>query len=238
MKKNFFKALLLSLTAGALLLTASMVSADSYVYRLYNPRNGEHLYTTDANERDVLFFNRGWGYEGDGWVAPDQGTPVYRLYNRGLQNHLYTSDLNEVNVLTSRHGWTKDNNGKPVFYSGGETNIYRVYNPKLRGLHHWTTDANEYNVLPRHGWRQEGVKFKGTAIGKQIRTQYFDPNADIIAGNLGNSEWLFLRSDDAAWVAEDALNDPSSEFHQYQDYEVVELKTSNGATFYSVDFFN
>ncbi|CRH90627.1 Uncharacterised protein [Chlamydia trachomatis] len=168
-----------------------MVSADSYVYRLYNPRNGEHLYTTDTNERDVLFFDRGWRYEGDGWVAPDQGTPVYRLYNRGLQNHLYTSVLNEVNILISRHGW-----------------------------------------------RQEGIKFKGTAIGKQIRTQYFDSNADIIAGDLGNSEWIFLRSDDAAWVAEDALNDPSSEFHQYQDYEFVELITSNGTTFYSVDFFN
>ncbi|WP_394404984.1 hypothetical protein [Streptococcus sp. 20-1249] len=238
MKKNIKKLLLVLLTSSAVLFSTNLISADSYVYRLYNPRNGEHLYTTDINERDVLFFDHGWGYEGDGWVAPENGTPVYRLYNRGLQNHLYTSDLNEVNVLTSRHGWTKDNNGKPVFYSGGDVNIYRVYNPKLRGLHHWTTDLNEYNVLPRHGWKQEGVKFKGTAVGQQIRTQYFDPNSNIVSGALGNSEWVFLRSEEAAWVAEDALNDPTSEFSNYKNYDVLEFKTSNGATFYSVEFYN
>lgn len=147
------------------------------IYRLYNPRNGEHLYTTDANEKNVLYKSHGWGYEGIGWYAPDTGTPVYRLYNAGLQNHLYTTDVNEVKVLTSRHGWKSDNNGRPVFYSGGAVNIYRVYNPKLRGLHHWTTDRNEYNILPRHGWHQEGIKFKGIQNGAPIKTQYVTPPA-------------------------------------------------------------
>ena len=147
------------------------------IYRLYNPRNGEHLYTTDANEKNVLYSRHGWGYEGIGWYSPSSGTPVYRLYNAGLQNHLYTTDTNEVKVLTSRHGWKSDNNGRPVFYSDGTIAIYRVYNPKLRGLHHWTTDRNEYNVLPKHGWKQEGIKFYGVKMGEPIRTQFATPPA-------------------------------------------------------------
>lgn len=163
------------------------------IYRLYNPRNGEHLYTTDANEKNVLYKSHGWGYEGIGWYAPDTGTPVYRLYNAGLQNHLYTTDTNEVNVLTSRHGWKSDNNGRPVFYSGGAVNIYRVYNPKLRGLHHWTTDKNEYNVLPKHGWKQEGIKFKGIQNGKPIRTQYHKGNYDLLYQTVINRYKSYLK---------------------------------------------
>ena len=148
------------------------------IYRLYNRINGEHLYTSDAHEKDVLYKEHGWGYEGEAWYAPSKNTgkPVYRLYNAGLQNHLYTTDTNEVKVLTTRHGWVKDNNGRPVFYSGGNAKIYRMYNPALRGLHHWTTDTNEYNVLPRHGWTQEGVKLSAVRVGKPIRTKYYSEN--------------------------------------------------------------
>ncbi|MGG9992959.1 excalibur calcium-binding domain-containing protein [Streptococcus suis] len=175
MKMKTFVISLATLFIGASIQTS--VSADTPIYRLYNRQNGEHLYTTDANEKDVLYNQHGWGYEGIGWNAPNTGTPVYRLYNAGLQNHLYTSDTNEVAVLTSKHGWTSDNNGQPVFYSGGTVPIYRVYNFKLRGLHHWTTDLNEYNVLPSHGWSQEGVKFYATSLGQQITTQYTTPVA-------------------------------------------------------------
>ncbi len=128
------------------------------VYRLYTSVNGEHLYTTDENEVSVLMESYGWTYEGIGWYAPKQGKPVYRLYNAGLKNHLYTTDTNEVNVLTSKHGWVMDNNGKPLFYSGGTVGIYRLYNAALSGMHLLTTDGNEYNVLPSHGWQKEGTK--------------------------------------------------------------------------------
>ena len=109
----------------------------SQIYRLYNPDNGEHLYTTDANERDVLFTEHGWGYEGVAWYAPnsaDFGKPVYRLYNSVLCNHLYTTDTNEVATLTKDAAWTVDNNGQPLFYSADNwmenagACVYRVYN--------------------------------------------------------------------------------------------------------------
>ena len=79
-------------------------SGERAIYRLYQPSTGEHLYTTDINEKNVLYGQHGWGYEGVAWYAPNAGTAVYRLYNPGLKRHLYTSDLNEVQVLTSRHG--------------------------------------------------------------------------------------------------------------------------------------
>lgn len=135
------------------------------VYRLYTPVNGEHLYTTDWNEVQVLALRNGWIYEGIGWYAPSTGKPVYRLYNDGLRNHLYTTDTNEVKVLTTRHGWKMDNNSKPLFYSGGQVGIYRLYNEKLNGMHLLTTDANEYKVLPSHGWQQEGTKLAAVKIG-------------------------------------------------------------------------
>lgn len=126
------------------------------IYRLYNPINAEHLYTPDANEASVLSNQSGWVYEGVGWKAPGTGTPVYRLYSPVTGSHLFTTDKNEIAVLTSQSGWTVDNNGEPLFYSGGNNPIYRLYNEDLR-QHHLTTDVNEYNILPSSGWRQEGV---------------------------------------------------------------------------------
>ena len=148
---------------GAIMDTSDSASTDGVaIYRLYNSANGEHLYTTDANERDVLNSSAypDWTYEGIGWTAPNSGTPVYRLYNPELLNHLYTTDTNEVNVLTSTTSWQLDNNGNPVFYSGGDKPIYRLYAAELNGMHHLTTDANEYNTLPTiSSYVKEGVSF-------------------------------------------------------------------------------
>lgn len=170
---SFYNLSLFSSNRVLALDNQSEIAGESIaIYRLYNYENGEHLYTVDSNEKDVLYQQHNWGYEGVAWYAPSSGKAVYRLYNHGLQNHLYTMDLNEVEVLTAHHGWQLDNDGKPVFYSGGSTPIYRVYNSALRGLHHWTTDYNEYSILPSHGWKQEGEAFFADSLGHPIQTQY------------------------------------------------------------------
>lgn len=144
------------------------------VYRLYSPLTGEHLYTTDKHEYETLWTFYGWGQEGIGWYAPASGTPVYRLYHPGLKNHLYTTDKNEVSTLCSKYGWQKDNDGEPLFYSGGSQKIYRVYNKGLSGMHHLTTNVNEYNTLPKYGWQQEGAKLSAAALGQPFdKTSYF-----------------------------------------------------------------
>ena len=147
------------------------------VYRLYNPKNGEHLYTTDTNEVEVIYRTRGWGKEGIGWYTTNTGTPVYRLYSPKFNNHLYTSDWNEMSIITARYGWVFDNviNNvpQPVMYSSGSVPIYRLYNPSLSDQHHLTTDLNEYQIIPKWGWRQEGVAMYASEIGKPEITHYF-----------------------------------------------------------------
>lgn len=140
------------------------------VYRLYNQSNGEHLYTTDAHERMVLWTKYGWVYEGIGWYAKKSGDPVYRLYQPGLDNHLYTTDRNEVRVLTESYGWQADNGGEALFHSAGDVPIYRLYNRNQSGMHLITTDHNEYQTLPSYGWKQEGFKIHAAAAGASIPT--------------------------------------------------------------------
>ena len=184
--------------------TADVKAADTLneieVYRLYNPDNGEHLYTTDINERNVLYEKQGWGYEGIGWYAPTTGTPVYRLYNNVLCNHLYTTDTNEINVLTSMPdtAWTVDNNNQPLFYSGGDVSIYRVYNEGLQGMHHLTTDKNEYDILPTYGWAQEGVSLYASRLGSPKQTSYLPASRTEHAIKYGYKE----KDDNSAYLTE------------------------------------
>ncbi len=128
------------------------------IYRLYNKKSGEHLWTASKNEYNVLAKQYGWTQEGVAWYAPDSGKGVLRLYNPTTGDHHYTSDSNEAKVLTTKYGWKYDNNAKPLFYSGGKTPIYRLYNKNLkRGSHHLTKSRNEYDTLKNYGWKQEGV---------------------------------------------------------------------------------
>lgn len=126
------------------------------IYRLFNSITSEHLFTSDAIEAQILSTQHGWIDEGISWYAPISGTPVYRLYNSVIGSHLYTIDLNEIAILTNQFGWSVDNNGAPLFYSGGNNSIYRLYNETLQ-QHHLTTNLDEYNTLPQSGWSQEGV---------------------------------------------------------------------------------
>ncbi len=145
------------------------------VYRLYNTVSGEHLYTSDQNESNTLSAANDWNYEGVGWNAPDSGQGVYRLYNPVLADHLYTTDSHEVSVLTTQQGWQSDNNGKPLFYSGGTVPIYRLYNT-VSYRHLLTRDENEYGVLPAHNWSQEGVALYGLSDDSSNPNQPTEPS--------------------------------------------------------------
>ena len=162
--------------SGNLILYAKWKKVETVeipVYRLYNPKNGEHLYTTDAYEADVIYRTQGWGKEGIGWFSSNKGIPVYRLYNPKFNNHLYTSDTYEMSVITRKYGWVFDFDGRPVMYSDGTVPIYRLYNPGQNDQHHLTTDLNEYNIIPKWGWRQEGVAMQAAKIGKPETTHYY-----------------------------------------------------------------
>lgn len=67
------------------------------VYRLYNPNVGDHHYTLNASERDMLV-NVGWQYEGIGWYSDVQkSVKLYRAYNPNAKSgsHNYTTNYGE-----------------------------------------------------------------------------------------------------------------------------------------------
>lgn len=134
--------------------TFNVVVADSIpVFRLYNSLTLEHLYTVDANERDVLSRLSDWTYEGVAWNSSDTyGTPVYRLYNHSIGRHHYTSDTNEIDVLVER-GWVNEG---VAYYSSGSVPVYRLYLDTIR-THLLTVDKNEVDVLSKSSWQYEGV---------------------------------------------------------------------------------
>lgn len=123
------------------------------MYRVYNPNSGEHFYTQNAAEKNILV-SKGWKYEGIGWNGPTSGAPVYRLYNKNAGDHHYTLNANEKNNLVSK-GWKYEGIS---WYSGGSKALHRLYNPNAKaGSHHYTLNTNEKNNLVKHGWKYEGL---------------------------------------------------------------------------------
>lgn len=133
------------------------------LYRLYNPYSGEHLYTSDARERDNLV-RLGWRSEGNAWVSPSSGVITYRLYNPYSGDHHYTTDLKEYNHLSSI-GWKKEGLAWYGAASDGVA-LFRMFNPYVSvGTHHFTSSASERLRMVSDGWRYEGIAWFGVDLG-------------------------------------------------------------------------
>ena len=130
------------------------------MYRLYNPNSGEHFYTANEEERDMLS-DVGWHYEGVGWNAPQSSSiPVYRLYNGNAGDHHYTMSEGERDMLMSV-GWSYEGVG---WYSDELQGVplFRQYNPNATaGSHNYTTSSEENDMLVSIGWRAEGIGWYG-----------------------------------------------------------------------------
>lgn len=149
------------LATNPVLAKNQSVASSEDIYRLYNSNTGEHLYTSKPNEKTELI-KVGWLYEGIGWVGPVEGEPVYRLYNPNADggDHYYTTNQNEADSLVSL-GWMMDYGGEPVFYSGGDVNLYSAYNPNAKsGSHNYTTSRTEQDSLITLGWLYDQVAWK------------------------------------------------------------------------------
>lgn len=81
------------------------------MYRLYNSNAGDHHYTLNSYERDMLV-SKGWRYEGIGWYSSDtnRSYPLYRQYNPNAKAgaHNYTLNSNEKDMLVRAVGMMKD----------------------------------------------------------------------------------------------------------------------------------
>lgn len=167
--KNIFKKLSIFVTVIAMVICGPFIATESHaddtmaVYRLHNAKTGEFLYTTDANEINVLTGSGAWKNNGIAWNAPASGNPVYRLNFPKASMHLYTKDPREMTVLVAEQGWTVDNGGAPMFYSGGEVEINRLLHPKS-GNHLLTANPKEYSVLTKDDWKGEGVAIMALSL--------------------------------------------------------------------------
>ena len=131
------------------------------LYRVYNPNNGEHLYTRNLNE--VISLTKvGWNYEGVNSQQPATGNAVYRLYNPNSGEHFYTLSSYERDSLV-KAGWRYE---QIPFYSDAakHTAIYRLFNPNAKGKqisHFYTSSSAERDSLVKIGWRYEQISWYG-----------------------------------------------------------------------------
>lgn len=121
------------------------------VYRLYDERTGNHLFTVSVAERDNLVSN-GWIDEGAAWTASQGKYALYRMYNPGNGDHLLTNDFDEAKAIQEA-GWKYE--GVPMMISSTGQQVFRMYNPNS-GLHTYTTSDIERDSLRNAGWLLEG----------------------------------------------------------------------------------
>ena len=174
--KRVFKAAVLAAILFAGIIPAEAISVTTEVYRLYNPNSGEHFYTENAAERDVLR-KAGWYYEGVGWYAETKtDIPVYRLYNKNGGEHHYTTSVEEKKVLTGL-GW-KDEGIAWYSSDSSRTPLYRQYDPNAFSCNHnYTTNKKERDALIRLGWKDEGIAWYGFAEGHTDKLSADDKKA-------------------------------------------------------------
>ena len=131
------------------------------LYRFFNIRTGDHMYTVNEAERKALIKNSLWRAEGIACYVPKKSSkPVYRLYNRNTGDHMFTTNANERRFII-KAGWVDQGIG---FYSDTARTVpvYRMYNPRLRsGYHFFTANKQERTILLRIGWKDEKIGFYG-----------------------------------------------------------------------------
>lgn len=158
--------LLISLLTSTAVASAPPASAQAVektaFYRLYNPGNGDHLYTTSAVERSSALQG---GYVDEGVAAYVHTTsevsgtaPLYRLYNAGNGDHFYTTSSPERDAAILG-GYQSEGIAAHVYLEphNGTSALYRLYNPG-NGDHLYTMSAVERSNALMHGYLSEGVQ--------------------------------------------------------------------------------
>ena len=155
-------------TGGKVWITANIIPEDApvvvpgiLVHRMYNPNSGEHFYTANVGEKDILV-TLGWNYEGIAWYAPEKSdAPVFRLYDSNAGDHHYTMNKDERDILIGL-GWNDEGIG---WYSeeSKAVPLFRLFNPYalMAGAHHFTASEIERDILVKSGWVDEGIGWYG-----------------------------------------------------------------------------
>ncbi|MBO1307049.1 hypothetical protein JZO70_12805 [Enterococcus sp. 669A] len=202
MKRKVWLGLGLSLSFSAMVAFSVEGDAAQTMHRMYNPNSGEHFYTANGIEKDILV-RAGWNYEGTGWTAPDTGPNVYRMYNANAGDHHYTMNPAEKDMLV-RVGWNYEGVGwKTDDYNG--VALHRLYDPNAKaGSHHYTTNAGERDSLATIGWRKEGLGWYGMNPNQKFNVKIVHKGSD---GKTLNQETVSVARDSNFTARAKSFND-------------------------------
>lgn len=127
------------------------------VYRLYNPRNPNHLFTTSAAERDNAI-RAGYRYEKLAFYVCNNGTqPVYRLHSGSRGNHFYTTSAAERDNAT-RNDYRYEGVAFNMCPSNARA-VHRLYDARDRN-HFYTVSNSERDSAARGSYKYEHEAFR------------------------------------------------------------------------------
>jgi len=140
-------------------------SGDMPVYRIYNPNDRRHMFTTNYNEVLARVAD-GWKDEGVAFYTLNEGqggVPLYRLYNRNSGEHFFTINRFEVENLIA-NGWEDEGIACYVLLPDSSEGfpIYRLYNTDPKSQDHlFTSNSFERDQVAGYpGWKDEGIGFR------------------------------------------------------------------------------
>ena len=128
------------------------------VYRLYNPNAGDHHYTTNAAEKNMLV-SLGWRYEGIGWYGAsgsNVGSALLRQYNpnaKGAGAHNFTTSRAESNSLVAQ-GWRYEGMAwyaSTLSAKSIDTSVFIPSRARIEKYVSWAVDVAEDDS---HGYSQ------------------------------------------------------------------------------------
>ncbi|KFI47917.1 InlB B-repeat-containing protein [Bifidobacterium biavatii] len=131
------------------------------LYRVYNPNNGDHFFTTNASIQSSLV-NLGWKAEGAPFKVAkpyadkdgnylNLGELIYSAYNPNTGEHLLVAK-GEAEGL-AKAGWTNEGVIFAVAQGSSSKSVYRVYNPNTNGPAHVYVGKAEGASLVKLGWK-------------------------------------------------------------------------------------
>lgn len=143
-------------------------AGQSNVYRFYSQKfNNAHFFTTTIAERDALFIDSNWTYEGVAFCASPTAltgyAPIYRYYSPAYGNvHFFTANENEKTALAGDAHWLYE--GVSFFEPTSSTTnpnavpIARFWSPKFNNDHFFTGGSAETAALKNDpNWRFEAA---------------------------------------------------------------------------------
>ena len=181
------------------------------VFRLYNRKTGEYLYTSDIEENNKIAEDSEWMSEGIVWSFDEgKGTPVYRLYSE-KKGHRYTESFDEC-IWMKENGW-KYEGVCWCIDSQSEGTFHTMINPYAeseRDKYVYTQSSAEIDMLTRLGWTNlPGVYYIEI---QEDRDTYNSRTVDYYLGGKG-SVVKYLNSNKSKFLGIDY--DDNNEVYYY-----------------------